>query len=134
MANKFNHGFTLLEVLIAALIAAMSLAVLFRGTVEGQAAGSIAARYTEALSRARSRLAALDAVGPLAAGDQQGDDGGGFHWRVRITPLAAGQPSATELPPALFTVNVSVSWTTDGRDRVVQLDTRRLGNAPPRQP
>ena len=134
MANNSDGGFTLLEVLVAALIAAMAIAVLFRGTVEGQAAGNVAARYTEALSRARSRLAALDAIGALTAGDQQGDDDGGYRWHVRTTQIAAGQPAPRELPPALYSVSVSVAWTTDGRERAVELNTRRLGYAPPRQP
>ena len=134
MAGRSDRGFTLLEVLIAALIAAMAVAVLFRGTVEGEVIGNVAAKYTEALSRARSRLAAVDAVGSLTAGDQQGDDGGGFRWQVRTTQLAAGRPSASELPPALYAVRVSVSWTTNGRERAVELNTRRLGIAPPRQP
>lgn len=124
----------MLEVLIAFVIAAMALAVLFRGAVEGQAAGAVAARYTEALSRARSRLAAVEAAGPPVAGDQQGDDGSGFRWRVRTTLLQAGAPGQAGVAPALYAVGVAVAWTADGRERSVQLDTRRLGAAPPPPP
>ena len=138
-STRNDRGFTLLEVLIAFIIAALALGILFRGAVEGQAAGSVAARYAEALSRARSRLAAFDAAGPPAAGDQQGDDGGGFRWRVRTTLLMAGQPApaglgGAGLAPALFTVGVAVSWSEGGHERAVQLDTRRLGALPPAPP
>lgn len=131
--RRGEAGFTLLEVLVAFLIAAMALAVLFRATVESRTNEAVAARYQEALSRARSRLAATEAA-PLTAGDRQGDDGGGFRWRVRTVALEAGNPSATALAPALFSVSVAVSWTVDGRDRTVQLETRRVGTAPPPPP
>ena len=125
-----EQGFTLLEVLVAFLIAALALGVLFRGAVEGQASAAVAARYQEAISRARSRLAALDATPPVP-GDQQGDDGGGYRWRVRTTLLgtAPGDP-----PPALYGIAVAITWSTGGQDRVFQLNTRRLGTAPPAPP
>lgn len=122
-------GFTLLEVLIAFLIAAGALTMLFRATVEGQSNATVAAQYQEALSRARSRLAAVEATGAIVAGDQQGDDGGGFRWRVRTTPVLTGAPSAGPAP-VLLAVSVAVSWTLAGRERTVQLDTQRLGAAP----
>ena len=132
--RRAEGGFTLLEVLIAFLIAALALSVLFQGAVQSRAAVGIAARYGEALSRARSHLAALDAAGPPRAGDQQGDDGGGYRFRARTAPLETGAARPGGAAPMLFSVAVSVSWETDGRTRTVQLDTRRLGAAPPRPP
>ena len=136
MSNRPDRaaGFTLLEVLIAFIIAAAALGILFRGAVEGRTAATVAYRYEEALSRARSHLVVVDAAGPLRAEDQQGDDGGGFRWRVRVTPLMTGTPDANALTPMLFAVNVAVSFQTDGHERVVQLDTQRLGIAPPKPP
>jgi type II secretory pathway pseudopilin PulG len=78
-----DRGFMLLEMLIAFAIAAMALAVLVRGAMAGLGTASVAGHYEEALTRARSRLAAAGAH--LVAAD----NGGGFHWRVRIAPLAA---------------------------------------------
>ena len=92
-----------------------------------------AARYQEALSRARSRLAAADAVA-LTGGDQQGDDGGGYRWRLRVTPVSTGTAAGATPVPALFGVSVTISWQADRRVRSVQLDTRRLGPAAPRAP
>lgn len=126
--RRHDQGFTLLEVLVAFLIAAMALAVLFRATVESRNNLAVAARYQEALARARSRLAAIEAA-PLFGGDRQGDDGGGFRWRVRTAAVQAGPPTAAGLAPALFSVSVAVSWTVDGRERAVQLDTMRVGLA-----
>lgn len=127
-------GFTLLEVLVAFVIAALALGVLFRSAGESQTAVAAAAQYQEALSRARSRLAALEATGAPRAGDESGDDGGGYRWRVRTTPLAAGTARPNGVAPQLFTVSVAVSWGAGGQARSVQLDTRRLGVAPPPAP
>ena len=129
-----SSGFTLLEVLIAFLIAALALGVLFRGAVEGQAASSVSARYAEALTRARSHLAAAEAAGPPRAGDQSGDDGGGFRWRLRTSPISEGVPGPNGVTPMLFSMSVAVAWTAAGRERAVQLETRRLGIAPPKPP
>lgn len=129
-----DGGFTLLEVLVAFVIAAGALAVLFRATVEGQAAGATAARYQEALSRARSRLAAVEGT-PLLAGERGGDDGGGYRWRMRVSLLAEGGPvrNGPQLP-ALYAVAVAVAWGEGPGARTVQLETRRLGPSPPRAP
>ena len=129
-----DAGFTLLEVLVAFIIAAIALSVLFRAAAENEAAAGIAGRYQEALSRARSRLAALDAAPLVTASDQQGDDGGGYTWRVRVSPLATAPGSPAARGPALFAVGVAVAWVQGGRARTVELDTRRVGLAPPRAP
>jgi hypothetical protein len=76
----------------------------------------------EALARARSRLAALEAV-PIAPGDQRGVDGGGFAWRLRIVP------EATSGGFTLYAVTVAVGWREGGTPREVRLETQRLGPA-----
>jgi general secretion pathway protein I len=126
-----ERGFTLLEVLVAFVIAALALGVLFRGTLDGLRAAQTAGRYEEAVTRAQSRLAALTA-GSLAPGDRQGDDGNGFHWRERITPVASS-PVAAGGSLGLYAMSVAVSWT-DGSRRTVELDSERIGVAPARGP
>jgi general secretion pathway protein I len=126
-----ERGFTLLEVLVAFVIAALALGVLFRGTLDGLRVAQTAGRYEEAVTRAQSRLAALT-VGSLAPGDRQGDDGNGFHWRERITPVTSS-PVAAGGSLALYGVSVAVSWT-DGSRRTVELDSERIGLTPGRGP
>ena len=126
-------GFTLLEVLVAFIIAALALAALFRGGLGGLRAASVAGRYAEAVSRAQSHLAAASVGDALVASDRQGDEGHGFHWRVRIVPLATtvADPSVRSGPLlALYAVSAAESWAEDGRTRVVQLDTRVAAPAP----
>jgi len=123
-------GFTLLEVLVAFIIAALFLAVLANAGIEGLRASRLSAQYQEALARAQSHLAA--AIDTPRAGDRQGDEGDGYHWHVRIVPLAhIVTPSG---PATLLAVSVAISWGSS-RGRSVQLDTEQvaggdLGAAP----
>lgn len=133
-----EHGFTLLEVLVAFVIAAMALGALTQGAAGGLQSARVSGHYQEALSRARSRLAALGMA--AVPGEQQGDDGGGFSWRVRVVPLAtAGRPREGVDPARpgqaiLLGVTVRIAWRMDGGEREVTLATQRVGLAPPEPP
>ncbi len=135
-----DGGFTLLEVLVAFAIAAPALALLFGQGVQSVTAAQAAARYREAISRAQSRLDAM-AEQALAAGDRNGEDGHGFHWRTRIV-AAASIPAQRQLPAGsayaagttLYDVTVEVSWSGGAGTRAVTLGTRRLGPAAARGP
>ncbi len=122
-----DRGFTLIEVLVAFVIAVGALAVLTRAGLDGVRTATVAGRYQEAMARAQSHLAAIgDAPTPS---DRQGDEGDGFHWHVRIAPVAteavAGTPLGQPQSVSLLAVSVAISWG-DGRRRVVELDSERL--------
>jgi general secretion pathway protein I len=143
MRAERRAGFTLLEVLVALVIASLALGVLFSGAVTGLRSAQLAADYAQAVSRARSHLAAVGIGAPFVAGTQSGDDGGGFRWRVSIKPLGtitlAQQSGAVSLGArsprvALYAVSVVMSWTKDGGARHVALDTQRIGAAPAAAP
>jgi len=71
---------------------------------------------------------------PLNPGEQSGDDGGGFAWRVRISqPLAhALAPEASGRPPlGLYTVRVTISWYNGATMKNVSLQSQRLGRISP---
>jgi general secretion pathway protein I len=128
-----DQGFTLLEVLVAFIIAAIAVAALMRAGGSGLAATHAASRYQEALSHAQSHLASAVHGAALVPADNQGDDGGGFHWRVRVTPSESaalrpvGQAPATSGSITLFAVSVWVSWPENGIVRTVRLDTAQIG-------
>jgi general secretion pathway protein I len=122
MRTERQAGFTLLEALIAFIILALALAGLLQGTLAGLRATQAAGRTEEALARARSRLAALEAM-PILPGDQRGEDGGGFAWRMRIVPEASSGGLT------LYAVTVAIGWRDGATPREVRLETQRLGPA-----
>ncbi|MDR3537709.1 MAG: type II secretion system protein [Acetobacteraceae bacterium] len=125
-----DGGFTLLEVLVAFVIATLALTVLVHAGVDGLHGAALGARYQEALARARSHLAA--AVAAPQSGDRQGDEGDGFHWHVRVAPVASEAVASQTMPgtgPAahasLVAVSVAISWG-DGPRRSVELDSEQV--------
>ena len=149
-----DGGFTLLEILVAFIIAAIALGALFGGAAEGLRASRAALAYEEAIARARSHLAASE-VAPMP-GDEQGDDGSGFRWRVRIRPVESfrkraeaprplAQPAQRLSQPVaggpflgtgitLYAITVWISWREAGQAREVRLDSESLKAEPPSSP
>jgi general secretion pathway protein I len=134
-SDERQRGFTLLEVLIAFVIAALALGVMFDASLGGLRATEAASHYQEALSLARSHLAA---VGTTALGGRElsGDDGRDFHWTLRIRPVGTvtlprgpnDDPSqGPQAQATLYAVSVTETWRGDGGERQVRLDTARLG-------
>lgn len=136
-----ERGFTLLEVLVAFAIAALAVGALVQGVMGGLRSAHASGHHQEAVSRARSRLAAFGHGAPLVPGGQEGDDGGGFRWRTRVVRLAVAAPPRDAGRPspdrgegvALYAVSVAVSWRMDGGLREVVLDSRRVGPAGARE-
>lgn len=133
-----EHGFTLLEVLVAFTIAALALAVLFHAGLSGVQAAQSASHYEQAVARARSHLTLAVHASPLVTGDWQGDDGDGFVWHLRVAPIASTsvrpvfavtpRRSAT-FPLTLYSVTVRVGWRDGGGAPEVRLDTEQIGQA-----
>jgi len=130
-----DAGFTLLEVMIAFVIAALSLSLLYQGATGGLRATGSAARTEEAISLAKSHLAAIGRGEAIAQQESSGVDGGGFDWRLHIQPVGTRQLSLSDSDRAndtkptaavLYDVVVTESWKDAGRTRSVVLATRRL--------
>lgn len=122
--DRRDGGFALLEVLIAFAIAAFALSALYGGVLTGMRGAGTAARTEEALSHARSHLGALGHGQDLVAGETSGDDGGGFHYRLRIEPIARIAPQGTA---TLYAVEVTMTWNDGGTIRQLSLTSQRLG-------
>lgn len=130
----------LLEGVIAFAIAALALGALTHGALGGLQSARVSGHTQEAVSRARSRLATLGHGTPLLPGDTQGDDGGGFQWRVRVARLVTtAPPDRTPQPSSgaaggqavsLYAVIVGVSWHRDGGVREVVLESQRVQATP----
>jgi general secretion pathway protein I len=130
-SREREYGFTLLEVVVATAIAGLALIGLFKAGTAGLFGTDTAGRVEEAVERAQSHLAAFGRQGAVAAMDMEGEDGGGYHWRVRAMPLVTERPtgSGNTAFMSLFHVQVMISWRAGTRDQSVVLDTRRIGAA-----
>jgi general secretion pathway protein I len=131
-----EHGFTLLEVLVAFIIATVALVALYSAGTGGLRSIEAAAHYQQAISRARSHLAMAAHGGPLTAGEWQGDDGSGFAWRLRVTPIASTTVQSVNVvnlggsldtKRTLYAVSVWIIWRDADAMREVRLDTNQIG-------
>jgi len=130
-----QQGFTLLEVIVAFTIAALGLALMYQGVAGGLAATAGAAKTEEAVSLARSHLAAIGHGEAIAQQESSGVDGDGFEWALHIRPLATRQLALSDSDRAndskptaaiLFDIAVTESWNDGRHKRAVTLHTRRL--------
>jgi len=125
-----EHGFTLLETVVALAIASMAFVALFQAGSTGLFAVDTASRADEALERAQSHLAAVAANASLIAGDTEGDDGGGYHWHIHVQPIASRPLAQQDNGPAgiatLFDIEVSITWPARHHQRAVVLRSERL--------
>lgn len=114
-----QHGFTLLELLVALAITAMSLGMLYRAS--GGSARSVGdiERYQRAVVLAASLRDLRDSVPPQ--GWNQAGDSAGYSWRISSAPY----PSAIENPevPPLHEVHIAIEWTDAGVSRAFELNT-----------
>lgn len=129
-------GFTLLEVIIALMIAGMAAVALFEAAGSGLHATQTASKYDQAIVRAKSRLAAATYGTRIAPIDQSGDDGGGFHWHTRVSPVTSaalrpvgliGPRANTSFSVVLYGITVWIAWDDGGTERQVRLETEHVG-------
>ncbi len=135
-APRGQHGFTLIEVLVALVMTGLVVGVVFQlfgGAIQGHARAD---RLTMALLVAESRLAELGATVKLKPSTRRGRTADGYRWTIEIrahqsqptgdaTPLFGNSPAINTSPVRAFDVFVSVIGDRDG-DRQVKLETMRL--------
>lgn len=133
-----EQGFVLLEVIVAFVIAALALAVLYNAGVAGLRSTAAAAHYEQAVARARSHLTLAEHASPLMAGNWSGDDGGGYFWNLRVTPIASTTvrpitaltlAGSANFPLTLYAITVRITWRDADAARVVQLNTDEIGQS-----
>jgi general secretion pathway protein I len=135
MRPERDAGFTLLEVIVAFAISALAVGILYEGASGGLMATGSAAKMVEAISLAKSHLAAIGHGDAIAQQDSSGVDGDGFDWHLHIRPIASREMNLSdsdranatrETSAVLYDVTVPESWTQGGHTRQVAIGTHRL--------
>lgn len=125
-----QHGFTLIEVLVAFAILAVAFAIVMPLFSDNASSTQKAFNEKEAVLIAESMLAEVGTTQPLAAAERSGVLAGGFSWTVKVSPA----PDLHDRSPrnlGVYDVMVQVSWESGGPTRAVNLHTLRLGAALP---
>jgi general secretion pathway protein I len=129
--RRSSQGFTLIEVLVAFMILSLSLSVLFRIFSGGLSNVSIAGDYAQAVLVAESQLAVVGRNEPLKAGQTYGESGERFRWRRVIERYVPWEDdTALTVPVSGYIVTVQVSWTRNGRERQITLNSLRVQKRP----
>jgi len=125
-----HQGFTLIEVLVAFMILTLSVSVLLRIFSGGLNSVSVAGDYAQAVLLAESQLAVVGHSEPLAVGQSSGESER-FRWRRTIESyLPWEDDTALTVPLSGYLVTVEVSWTRNGRDQQITLNSLRVQKRP----
>jgi general secretion pathway protein I len=125
-----EHGFTLMETLVALVIFVACYLLIHQGLSLGWRGVKLAQSETIALQVAQGRLAAAGLDEPLAEGNQSGETDG-YAWTVEVRSDDRREARANS-PLSAFWVTVAVSWRERSNRHAgsLQLTTLKLVTRP----
>lgn len=126
-----QHGFSLLEVLVAFAILSVSLGVLLQVFATGLRNAGMADDYTQATLYAESILTAYGREASLSEGAREGAINDRFSWRGTVSVYADGMPDSEKTQMQAYRISVEVSWRGLAQTRSVTLETLRLAALDP---
>lgn len=127
MRIRAQHGFSLLEVLVAFAILAITLGVLMQIFSRATITTIASAQYSQAATIAESVLNDVGVDIPLEAGAVSGSTNSGFDWEVTIQQMTLGDDAFAEPTATPYRVNATVLWVDAGRARRLSITTLKLG-------
>ncbi|GBR52512.1 hypothetical protein AA106555_0943 [Neokomagataea thailandica NBRC 106555] len=110
---KKDQGFTLLEVIVALMIAALALAAMMGALSAGLSGEGRAVDQLQAVSLARSELAAEAALPHLTPGERSVTLMRGFQSKIETRQVAKGHAAGGRVL-ALYQIDVRVEWGSAG--------------------
>lgn len=130
MSARRQHGYSLIEVIVAFALLALALTLLL-GTLSG---ASRQVRWSADAGRAALHAQSLlDTVGvgePLQPGSREGEfDDGRYRWSLRVAPWTEPVPAATPQAPGgdrLLELVLTVRWGEGGPRERLRLQSLRL--------
>ncbi len=126
-----ERGFTLIETIVALVLVMIIGVMFFQIVLKGTRAARIANSHDTALIVARSQLAEVGHVRPLAAGQYGGRTHADVRWEIVITPYAARAEFDEAFNPQAYWATVTVNWRDkrEEKNHKLRLKTLKLGSA-----
>jgi general secretion pathway protein I len=126
VTRRAQHGFSLLEVLVAFVILTLSLGVILKIFSDGMRSVDTAEHTAHAVALAQSLLAT--AAADPAGTQTQGEDAQQVRWEIAVRPAEAAPPApGTALATArLLEIAVTVTWGAAPHTRSLSLSTLRV--------
>lgn len=125
-----QHGFSLLEVLVAFVIAALSLAVMYQIFSRGITSTVLGGEYAEAVAIAENKLAELGVLEPLEETATSGTVEDKYHWRLSFKDPDPDPDASFASPFPLMEIELSLTWDARGGKRELLFHTIRPVNGP----
>lgn len=126
--RRSRGGFTLLEVLIAFAILAFAMTALMQAFSQGLRGQVAAEDYAAGIMLARSKMAEVGPIIPIAEGERTGELTNGWQWRVVVLPYG-GEDDASVESDALHLYEVQVAIERN-KAPLADLRSLRVGAAP----
>jgi len=132
MKSSAQHGFTLLEILVAIAILGVALTVIMQQFSAGLRIGHTSRTYTTATAYAKQKLEEFQLVEEMEEGAEAGDFDDGYTWKISILPYEAfmeegGTDEDAEifelLPLEMYRLESVVSWMEGENEKSVSLVT-----------
>jgi general secretion pathway protein I len=125
-----QHGFSLLEILVAFSILAIFLGVLLNIFSGGLRGAVLTKDYAYAVQLAEQVMTLAGRELPLLPGYREGNDEA-FHWRIVIEPYTPPERDwqPDQSPYQLYHVGVSITWGDLWRRRQFVLNSLRLARS-----
>lgn len=124
--HRRQTGFSLIETLVAFVLLSSALAVILQLFSSGLAGTLRAENHSRAMVLGDGLLAALGREEPMQPGQREGSSGP-LHWRMQITPAAAGDDGDAPGDWALYRIDLTLLWPQGTRQQTLHLATLRLG-------
>ena len=133
MKPSAQHGFTLLEILLAISILGVALTVIMQQFSAGLRIAHTSRTYTTATAYAKQKLEEFQLVEKMEEGEEVGDFDDGYTWKVSVLPYEDYMEEAVEsgedeelfehLPLEMYRLESVVSWMDGENEKSISLVT-----------